>query len=182
MKDEVYMKFCSACGSPTQQAVPVDDNRLRDVCTACEQIHYVNPKIIVGTIPSWGRQLLLCRRAIEPRSGFWTLPAGFMELGESAQEGSLRETVEESGAQATIESLFAVFDIPHAEQVHLFYRATLAHPGLDPGPESLEARLFDPADIPWTELAFQSVRRALTLYLEDVDLGVFRIHVETIRR
>ena len=108
------MKFCSACGSPTRQAIPADYNRHRDVCTVCEQIHYVNPKIIVGTIPSWGRQLLLCRRAIEPRSGFWTLPAGFMELGESAQEGGLRETVEESGAQANIESLFAVFDIPHA--------------------------------------------------------------------
>jgi ADP-ribose pyrophosphatase YjhB (NUDIX family) len=174
------MNHCSACGSPTSQQVPEGDNRLRDVCTGCGLIHYVNPRIIVGTIPIWEEQLLLCRRAIEPRAGFWTLPAGFMELGESTQAGALRETVEEAGASAEVGDLFAVFDIPRAEQVHLFFRAQLKHPGLAPGPESLEARLFHPQDIPWEDLAFRSVRRALELFLADQAGGAQRVHNESI--
>jgi ADP-ribose pyrophosphatase YjhB (NUDIX family) len=176
------MNHCSACGSPTEQRVPEGDNRLRGVCTDCGLIHYVNPRIIVGTIPVWEEQLLLCRRAIEPRSGFWTLPAGFMELGESTQAGALRETIEESGASAEVGDLFAVFDIPHAEQVHLFFRAQLLHPGLLPGPESLEARLFHPQDIPWSDLAFRSVHRALELFLSDRAAGLQRVHNESIVR
>ncbi len=162
--------------------MPEGDNRLRGVCTDCGLIHYVNPRIIVGTIPVWEEQLLLCRRAIEPRSGFWTLPAGFMELGESTQAGALRETIEESGASAEVGDLFAVFDIPHAEQVHLFFRAQLLHPGLLPGPESLEARLFHPQDIPWSDLAFRSVHRALELFLSDRAAGLQRVHNESIVR
>ncbi|HSG20619.1 MAG TPA: NUDIX domain-containing protein, partial [Burkholderiaceae bacterium] len=127
-------------------------------------------------------QLLLCRRAIEPRSGYWTLPAGFMELGESTQAGALRETIEESGASAEVGDLFAVFDIPHAEQVHLFFRAELLRPELAPGPESLEARLFHPQDIPWKDLAFRSVHRALELFLADQAAGLQRVHNESIVR
>ena len=176
------MNHCSACGSPTSQQVPEGDNRLRDVCTGCGEIHYVNPRIIVGTIPVWEEQLLLCRRAIEPRSGYWTLPAGFMELGESTQAGALRETIEESGASAEVGDLFAVFDIPHAEQVHLFFRAQLLRPELAPGPESLDARLFHPQDIPWKDLAFRSVHRALELFLADQAAGLQRVHNESIVR
>ena len=176
------MNHCSACGSRTSQQVPEGDNRLRHVCTSCGEIHYVNPRIIVGTIPTWGEQLLLCRRAIAPRSGYWTLPAGFMELGESTQAGALRETIEESGANAEVGGLFAVFDIPHAEQVHLFFRAQLLRPELAPGPESLDARLFHPKDIPWEDLAFRSVHRALELFLADQAAGLHRVHNESIVR
>ncbi|MFZ9141033.1 MAG: NUDIX hydrolase [Burkholderiaceae bacterium] len=170
------MKFCSSCGHAIKKLMPADDNRTRSVCTECQTIHYENPRLILGTLSTWQDQILLCRRAIAPRSGYWTLPAGFMEIGESTEAGAKRETLEEAGAEVEIHDLFAVFDIPHVEQVHLFFRAAMISPHLAPGVESLEARLFQARDIPWDDLAFESVRQALRLHLEDVSLGTHRLH------
>ena len=121
------MKFCSECGGTTETLIPEGDSRLRAVCSACKIIHYVNPKMVLGTIPAWGDQVLLCRRAIEPRYGLWTLPAGFMEVEESTANGAMRETMEEAGARIELGSLFSVFDIPHVNQVHLFYLAPVSY-------------------------------------------------------
>lgn len=171
------MKYCSHCGSPTQYLVPDGDNRPRNVCTSCHAIHYVNPRIVAGAICLWEGDILLCRRAIEPRRGKWTLPAGFLEIGETMAAGALRETREESGAVAEIEgTLFAVLDVPHAEQVHVFYRARLVSPDLDPGDESLEARLFDARDIPWDDIAFSTVETSLRWFLGDRESGHFLLH------
>ena len=161
------MKFCSDCGSTVQLRVPSDDNRLRAVCDACGVIHYRNPKMVVGTIPVWGDQVLLCRRAIEPRRGFWTLPAGFLELGETTGEGAQRETLEEAGARIELGTAFSMIDIPHVEQIHLFYRARLLDLDFAPGTESLEVALFAEADVPWAELAFRTVSQTLRWHFEE---------------
>lgn len=159
------MNFCSQCGQPVAIRIPDGDNRPRAVCGACGAIHYENPKVVVGCIPEHDGQILLCRRGIEPRSGYWTMPAGFLEIGESMAEGAIRETWEEARARVDIGSLVAVVDIVHAGQVHVFYSGTLAEPGFAPGEESLETRLFAPGDIPWGDLAFPSVRVALEHYV-----------------
>ena len=175
------MKFCSACGAPTEVRVPAGDTRLRAVCTRCETIHYVNPKMVLGTIPVWEDQVLLCRRAIEPRLGMWTLPAGFMEVGESTADGAMRETLEEAGAQVELDSLFSVFDIPHVDQVHLFYLARLKNLDFAAGPESLEVRLFREHDIPWHTIAFRTITATLKFYFHDRRAGVMSIHTGDIR-
>lgn len=175
------MKFCPDCGAPTVPRVPEGDNRLRAVCSACAAIHYVNPKMVLGTIPFWGDQVLLCRRAIEPRLGLWTLPAGFMELGESTADGALRETAEEAGAQVALGELFSVFDIPHVDQVHLFYLAELQNLNFSPGPESLEVRLFQEAEIPWHQIAFRTITATLKFYFHDRRHGLMRLHTGDIR-
>lgn len=162
------MKFCSDCGAAVQLRIPADDTRPRAVCDACGVIHYRNPKMVVGTIPVWEDQVLLCRRAIEPRHGFWTLPAGFLELGETTGEGACRETVEEAGAHIELGTAFSMIDIPHVEQIHLFYRARLINLDFAPGTESLEVRLFREADIPWKDLAFRTVSQTLRWHFEDV--------------
>jgi ADP-ribose pyrophosphatase YjhB (NUDIX family) len=159
------MNFCSQCGQPVAIRIPAGDNRPRAVCTACNAIHYENPKVVVGCIPEHEGRVLLCRRAIEPRSGYWTMPAGFLEIGESLAEGAVRETWEEARARVDIGTLLAVVDIVHAGQVHVFYSGRLAEPGFAPGEESLETRLFHPAEIPWPDLAFASVRIALEHYV-----------------
>ena len=161
------MKFCSQCGQPVTISVPPGDNRQRAVCGACGTIHYVNPKLVVGCVPEHQGQILLCRRAIEPRLGFWTVPAGFMELGETLGEAAVRETLEEALAQVELGRLFAVVDVLQAGQVHVFFEARLLQSGFGAGSETLETRLFSPEDIPWPELAFQSVRIALEQYLEN---------------
>lgn len=161
--------------------VPEGDNRLRSVCSACDTIHYVNPKMVLGTLPFWGDQVLLCRRAIEPRLGLWTLPAGFMELGESTADGALRETTEEAGAEVTLGPLFSVFDIPHVDQVHLFYLAELRHLRFNPGPESLEVRLFSEADMPWQQIAFRTITATLRFYFDDRRRGAMGLHTGDIR-
>ena len=173
---ERTIQHCRACGSATRYQVPADDNRPRAVCSACELIHYENPLNVVGTLPVWGDQVLLCRRAIEPRHGLWTLPAGFMELGESTAGGALRETVEEAGAKVELEGLFTVLNVVQVGQVHFFYRARMTDTRLDPGPETLEARLFREDEIPWDELAFRTVRETLRLYFEDRRRGQFGMH------
>ena len=175
------MKFCSDCGAPTQTTVPNGDSRPRSVCTSCKAIHYVNPKLVVGTIPLWNDQVLLCRRAIEPRRGLWTLPAGFMEVAESTAEGAMRETMEEAGARVELGELFSVFDIPHVDQVHLFYLAKLSDLQFAAGPESLEVRLFREDEIPWSAIAFRTITATLKFYFHDRRQDRMSVHTGDIR-
>jgi ADP-ribose pyrophosphatase YjhB (NUDIX family) len=160
------MKFCAQCGSPVTSTVPAGDNRPRFVCTACATIHYENPRVVVGCIPVLGDRILLCRRAIEPRSGYWTMPAGFMEIGETLGEAALRETWEEALARVELGPLIAVVDVVQAAQVHVFFEGTLISPDYGAGAETLETRLVAIPDIPWDELAFPSVRMALERFLQ----------------
>jgi len=155
------MNFCSHCGQPVTLRIPVGDTLPRHVCDACGTIHYQNPKIVTGCIPEWEDRLLLCRRAIEPRRGLWTLPAGFMENGETTAEGAARETLEEALARVEIDRLYALFNIPHINQVYLMFRARLLDLEFAPGPESLEVALFREDEIPWQELAFPVVQETL---------------------
>ena len=172
------IKYCRHCGTPTVYRVPDDgDTRERAVCPACGTIHYENPLNVVGTVPHLGAQVLLCKRNIEPRKGKWTLPAGFMELGETTAQGAARETVEEAGAQFEMEGLFAVLNVARVGQVHLFYTARLLSDQVDPGYETMEARLFTEADIPWDEIAFRTVKETLEHYFADRRAGQLSIHV-----
>ncbi|PSS47443.1 NUDIX hydrolase [Pseudomonas sp. BBP2017] len=161
------MKFCSACGNQVIQRIPEGDTRLRYVCDHCQTIHYQNPNIVAGVLPIWGNQVLLCRRAIEPRRGYWTLPAGFMENGETLEQAARRETVEEACARVGQMSLYQLFDLPHINQVHVFFRAELADLDFAVGVESLEVRLFDESEIPWDELAFRTISHTLKCYYRD---------------
>lgn len=170
------MNFCSECGNPVNLRIPDGDDRPRYVCDSCGTIHYQNPKIIAGCIPEWEDQVLLCRRAIEPRTGLWTLPAGFMETGETTAEGAARETLEEACAQVEVSDLYALFNIPHISQVYLMFRARLLDLNFAPGPESLEVALFRETEIPWRELAFPVVHEILTRYFEDRRRGQFQLH------
>ena len=176
------MRYCNVCAAPVVVQIPDDDNRPRHVCTACRAIHYINPKVVVGCLPVIGKQVLLCRRAIEPRYGKWTLPAGFLECGETLEAGALRETFEEAGATVQIDGLYTVLSIVHAEQVYMMFRATLPQPVFAAGLESLEVALFDEADIPWDELAFSTIRRTLEHFFEDRRNGGFHLHVGHIER
>lgn len=162
------MKFCPACGAPVELRLPQDDNRERHVCTVCDTIHYQNPKLIVGTIPEWedGR-ILLCRRAIEPRHGLWTLPAGFMENNETTAEGAVRETLEEANARVAIGELYSMHNLAYINQVQLLYRARLLDLDFSPGVESLEVALFAEHEIPWDTLAFRPVKYTLQRYFAD---------------
>ncbi|MGE3726405.1 MAG: NUDIX hydrolase [Candidatus Sericytochromatia bacterium] len=155
------IQFCPACGGPVQALIPPGDNRMRPVCSSCDRVHYQNPNVVVGCVAYYQEGYLLCRRAIEPRSGFWTIPAGYLELNESTEEGALREAQEESGAQLEIRSLLAVYNLPHLSQVQLLYLAEMTSPALLPGEESLEAAIFAWTEIPWSELAFPTVYWAL---------------------
>jgi len=165
------MKFCSECGHSVALAIPEGDNRPRHVCPQCGTIHYQNPKMVIGTIPVWKHneklQVLLCRRAIEPRYGYWTLPAGFMENGETTGEAAARETDEEAGANIELGKLFALLNVAHVHQVHMFYLAALRDLDFHPGEESLEVQLFAERDIPWDELAFPTIRKTLELFFAD---------------
>ncbi len=161
------MNFCSQCASPIEQRIPEGDNRLRFVCPQCQTIHYQNPRIIAGCMPVWGEQVLMCRRAIEPRRGFWTLPAGFMENGETLEQAAARETMEEACARVHSMQLYTLFDLPHINQVYMLFRAQLTDLNFAAGEESLEVRLFDEQDIPWSELAFPTIGRTLECYFAD---------------
>lgn len=165
------MKFCSSCGAVVSLRVPAGDNRERYVCTRCQTIHYQNPKIVAGSIPEWDGGILLCRRAIEPRYGLWTLPAGFMENGETTEQAALRETWEEAGAQIRIAGLYSLFSIPHISQVYMLFRGELLGGVYTPGEESLECEVFDAASLPWDRLAFPVVRETLRRYFADKDKG-----------
>ena len=180
MFDLRRIQHCRVCGAAVQYRIPADDNRERAVCTVCGEIHYENPLNVVGTVPVWGEQVLLCRRNIEPRYGLWTLPAGFMELGESTAEGAMRETVEEAGARIELQELFTLLNVVRVGQVHLFYRARLLDTRFEPGPETIEARLFHEHELPWEQLAFRTVRDTLQHFFADRAAGRFALHVADI--
>lgn len=165
------MKFCSHCGASTTLRIPDGDNRERFVCDDCHMIHYQNPNIVAGCIPECDGRVLLCKRAIEPRYGLWTLPAGFMENGESTEQAALRETQEEAGAVVEIADLYGLFSIPHISQVYMLYRGLLVNGEYEPGVESLECQLFDEQDTPWDKLAFPVVKETLERYFSDLKLG-----------
>jgi ADP-ribose pyrophosphatase YjhB (NUDIX family) len=170
------MNYCSHCGATVELRIPEGDVLPRHVCRQCGEIHYQNPKIVVGCVAEWQGDILLCRRAIEPRHGLWTLPAGFMENGESTIQAALRETREEACAHVRIDALFALINIPYIDQVHLFYRGRLLAPDFAAGSESLETALFPESDIPWQQLAFRSVTQCLRDYFDDRRHGRFGLH------
>lgn len=174
------MKYCSNCGTLVEFRVPAGDTLPRFVCTACSVIHYQNPKIVVGCIPEWEDRILLCRRAIAPRCGLWTLPAGFMENAETLGQGAERETLEEANARVEIGNLYAIYNVPHINQVHVIFRARLLDLGYSPGIESLEVRLFTETEIPWDTLAFRVIREPLKRYFEERRQGGLGFHMGTI--
>jgi ADP-ribose pyrophosphatase YjhB (NUDIX family) len=161
------MKYCHDCGNAVTKRIPDGDNRLRFVCDQCEMIHYQNPRIIAGCLPVFEDKVLLCNRAIEPRRGFWTLPAGFLENGETTADGALRETVEEANANAQIHELYTIFSLPHISQVYMFFRASLLDLDFYAGIESLDVKLFSESEIPWDNLAFPVINETLQHYFND---------------
>lgn len=167
------IRFCNSCGSPVVHRVPDGDTFSRAVCDACGVIHYENPKIVVGCVPVYGDRILLCKRAIEPRHGLWTLPAGFMENGESASQGAAREALEEANARVDIEDLYTVYSIPHISQVYMMFRARLLDEDVSAGSESLEVKLVTEEEIPWDQLAFAMVKRTIEHFLQDRKTGIY---------
>jgi ADP-ribose pyrophosphatase YjhB (NUDIX family) len=177
------MKYCSACGADRiELRVPAGDNLPRFVCAACGAIHYQNPKMVVGCLPEWEDQVLLCRRAIEPRRGWWTLPAGFLENNETVVAGAVRETLEEASARVAIGELYTMISLPHISQIYVMFRARLLDLDFGPGPESLEVRLFREDEIPWEDLAFRTIGRTLRNFFLDRRLGAFPTRVSTLER
>jgi ADP-ribose pyrophosphatase YjhB (NUDIX family) len=176
------MKYCSQCGAPVEVRIPAGESLPRHVCPACGAIHYQNPKVVVGTIPEWEDKILLCRRAIEPRYGLWTLPAGFLENEETTIEGAARETLEEASARVEVASLYALFNLPQVNQIYVMFRARLLDLQYGPGPESLEVALYDESDIPWEQLAFPVIHQTLQLYYADRRRGQFGTHTGDIVR
>jgi ADP-ribose pyrophosphatase YjhB (NUDIX family) len=167
------IRFCNSCGSAVTYRIPEGDSLPRAVCDACGHIQYENPKIVVGSIPVHGDRILICKRAIEPRYGLWTLPAGFMENNETVQEGAAREALEEANARVEIGELYTLYSLPHISQVYMMFLSTLKDLDISPGVESLEVRMVTESEIPWDQLAFTMVRRTLEHYLEDRKTGVF---------
>lgn len=176
------MKFCSNCGAPVQLRVPPGDSLPRHVCERCGAIHYQNPRLVVGCIPEWEDRILMCRRGIEPRHGMWTVPAGYMENGETTFQGAIRETLEEATARVEIGPLYALYNIPHISQVYMLFRARLLDPDVRPGAETLEVALFREEEIPWERIAFASVRHTLAHYYDDRRKGEFKFHMGTIEQ
>lgn len=170
------MNFCSHCGAPVTLRIPPGDNLPRHVCDRCGAIHYQNPRVVVGALAEWEGRILMCRRAIEPRHGKWTLPAGFMENGESIEQAAARETEEEAGARIEIGPLFSVISVPYIDQVHVIHRARLLDLDFAPGEESLETVLMSEREIPWDEIAFRTIAMTLKLYFGDRTRGDFRVH------
>ncbi len=175
------MNFCSACGARVTLKVPAGDCLPRHVCDACGAIHYRNPRLVVGALPVWEDRILLCRRAIEPRHGKWTLPAGFMENGESVADAALRETLEEACARIELDAMYTLISVPHIHQVHVFYRSQLLDLDFAPGAETLELRLFEESEIPWDELAFRTVSITLKHFFADRRDGHFGFHTKDLK-
>ena len=165
------IQHCNLCGAPVEHRVPQGDTHMRAVCTACAHIQYENPRNIVGTLPVWDKRVLLCRRAIEPRLGLWTLPAGFMELHETSEQGALRETLEEAGARVELDGLYSVVNVLPVSQVYLLYRARLLEPRWEPGEETLEAALFAEHEVPWERIAFRAVAQTLRRFFDEQRAG-----------
>ena len=177
MTSRAPVDYCRQCGTKVEHRIPDDgDTKTRAVCPACHVVHYENPLNVVGTVPYLDDRVLLCKRNIEPRKGYWTLPAGFMELGETTGAGAARETDEEAGADITLGPLFSVINVPHVGQVHLFYLAQLNSSKFNPGWETMEAQLFTEAEIPWDDIAFRTVKVTLKRYFEDRKRGAFGFH------
>jgi ADP-ribose pyrophosphatase YjhB (NUDIX family) len=172
------VSYCSNCGNDVGVEIPEGDNRLRYICSGCGTVLYENPKLVVGCVTEHEGKILLCKRAIEPRLGYWTVPAGFMELGETLEQAAARETLEEACANIELGSMLAVVDVIHAGQVHVFFRGKLVDGAFAAGDESLEAELFGPNDIPWDEIAFPSGHIALTQYLAQTAAGIEEVHME----
>lgn len=173
---KIVIHFCTQCAHPVSHRIPAGDAHPRAVCDACGHIQYENPRLVVGCVATWGERILLCRRAIEPRHGFWTLPAGFMENGETTAAAAARETHEEALAKVGEITPFAMVNVAHIHQVHLFYRGELIDGEHGAGEESLETALFSAADIPWGELAFRSVGFCLERFLTDRAAGAYGFH------
>jgi ADP-ribose pyrophosphatase YjhB (NUDIX family) len=171
------IKFCSVCGAAVSVRVPAGDRLPRHVCDACGAIHYRNPRLVVGALPVWEDRILLCRRAIEPRHGKWTLPAGFMENGETIAEGARRETQEEANARIALGDMYTLISVPHISQVHVIFRAQLLDLDFSAGEETLEVGLFREQDIPWDEIAFRTIAITLRHYFADRRAGTFEFHV-----
>ena len=177
------MNFCSNCGAATLELrIPDGDTLQRRVCATCGTIHYENPKIVAGCLPVWGERVLLCKRAIEPRYGLWTLPAGFLENGETLMNGALRETLEEAHARVALGELYTVVSLPQINQVYMMFRATLLDLDFGPGSESLDVKLFDESEVPWESLAFRTIARTLRNYFVDRRLRAFTLHVSALER
>ena len=177
------MKFCSHCGSSALEfRIPDGDTLPRHVCAQCGTIHYQNPKVVVGCLPEWEGQVLLCKRAIEPRLGLWTLPAGFLENNETLATGAQRETLEEANARVEIGPLYTLINLPNISQIYVMFRARLLDLDFGPGSESLDVRLYREEDVPWEQLAFRTIARTLRNHYLDRKLGAFPVHVSTITR
>lgn len=172
------MNFCSHCGASVTLRIPAGDTLPRHVCTHCGGIHYQNPKVVVGAIAEWEDRILLCRRAIEPRHGRWTLPAGFMENAETTAQAAARETLEEACARIEVGEIFTLINVPHISQVHIVYRARLLDLDFRPGEESLEVALFAESEIPWHDIAFRTISLTLEHYFADRRRGVFGFHLD----
>lgn len=171
------IKFCTACGSPTESKIPLDDDHVRSVCTNCSMVHYSNPKMVVGCIPELNGQLLLCKRNIEPRKGKWTLPAGYLENGESVQDGAIRETLEETRAKVRIIEPYRLFNIAFVDQIYFMFRAVMTSDTFGPTSESTIVQLFDEKDIPWDEIAFEVIKQTLDHYFKDRKKGKFPFEI-----
>jgi len=176
------MKFCSKCGAALSERIPEGDDRVRHICDSCDTVHYVNPRVVVGCVAEYEDRVLLCKRAIEPRVGLWTLPAGFMENGETTLQGAARETWEEARARVADQQLYRLFDLPYINQVYMFFRAQLVGGDYGVGPESTEVGLFSEAEIPWDEIAFPVVHRTLKEYFQDRGRRHWPVKVSAIRR
>lgn len=176
------MNFCSQCGQAVISKIPDDDDRPRFVCESCDTIHYQNPKIVAGCIPVWEDRILLCRRAIEPQLGLWTLPAGFMENNETVQQAAIRETLEEANARVELGELYSIFNLPHVSQVYMMFRSQLQDLDFSPGMESLETRLFTKDEIPWDKLAFKTIEHTLKFYTQEQTGKNFQFHLGDIIR
>jgi ADP-ribose pyrophosphatase YjhB (NUDIX family) len=174
------MKYCSACGAALVFKIPAGDSLPRHVCETCGTIHYSNPKIVVGALAEWEDKILMCRRAIEPRQGYWTLPAGFMENHETTAQGAIRETLEEAKARVELGPMFSLINVPHISQVHIVYRARLLDLDFGPGEESMEVVLLEEGQIPWDEIAFRTIALTLRRYFDDRRRGVFGFHTADI--
>ncbi|MCK5836113.1 MAG: NUDIX hydrolase [Desulfobacula sp.] len=175
------IKFCTACGGPTESKIPTEDDHVRSVCTNCGLVHYNNPKMVVGTIPELNGQVLLCKRNIEPQKGKWTLPAGYLENGESVQEGAGRETLEETRARVQIVEPYRLFNIVFVDQVYFMFRAMLLSDKFGPTTESTEVRLFEEKDIPWDDIAFEVIKQTLEHYFQDRKKGRFPFKIFDLR-
>jgi ADP-ribose pyrophosphatase YjhB (NUDIX family) len=174
------MKYCSECGATVVHKIPDGDTQLRFVCNNCGIIHYQNPKIIAGCLAEYEDKILMCRRAIEPRYGLWTLPAGFMENGESLEEGAMRETFEEANARVERLKLFSLFSIPFVSHVYIMFRCKLSDLNFSAGIESLEVKLFSKDEIPWDNLAFYIIKKTLNDFYNDKELGKFSLHIDSV--